>query len=157
VWAASLFLVVVFGFGSAFMLNNIAVADYPPLLVAFVRALVATLAVGSFALWRGHKWATDRSSLISYLAVGILTTALPFAAIAWGQSRIPSSLGGVLFATIPLFTLFFGPAFLPNKRIRSLQLAGAVLGLGRSTAWASNRRWTGSSSTMRSDVDMIRR
>lgn len=98
------------GFGSAFMVNNIAVADYPPLLVAFGSARVAMLAVGSFALWRGHRWVTDQVSLASYLAMGVVTTILPFAAIAYGQSRIPSSLGGVLFATIPLFTLSFGPA-----------------------------------------------
>lgn len=128
-WTAFLFLVVVFGFGSAFMLNSIAVAAYPPLLVAFIRALVAMLAVASFALWRGHRWAMDGRSLLSYLAVGAFTTALPFAAIAYGQLRIPSSLGGVLFATIPLFTLSFGPVFFRGKRIGGVQLIGAIVGL----------------------------
>lgn len=124
-----LFVVVAFGFGSAFMLNNLTVADYPPMLVALGRALVAMLAVGSFALLRGDRWATDLRSLWSYLAVGVLTIALPFAAIAYGQSRIPSSLGGVLFATIPLFTLVVSPVLLRGKKIGGVQVLGAVTGM----------------------------
>ncbi|WP_143026830.1 EamA family transporter [Celeribacter baekdonensis] len=65
------------------------------------------------------------------MLVGILTTAVPFAAIAWGETRIPSSLGGVLFASIPLFTLLLRLALAtrPRHRPDRTRLRGAVIGL----------------------------
>jgi drug/metabolite transporter (DMT)-like permease len=124
----ALFLVVVFGFGSAFALNNIAVAERSPVLVAALRALIAALATSGVALLRGLRPPADRSSLAVYFLMGILTTAVPFVAIAWGQSRIPSGLGEMLFATIPLFTLLISFTCFPERRLRPIQIVGAVVG-----------------------------
>jgi hypothetical protein len=66
---SALFLVVVFGFGSAFALNNIAVAERSPVLVAALRALIAALATSGVALLRGPRPPGDRSSRRAILAV----------------------------------------------------------------------------------------
>lgn len=125
----ALFLIVVFGFGCAFALNNVAVAERSPVLVAALRALIAALATSGVALLRGLWPPADGRSLATYFLMGGLTTAVPFAAIAWGQSRIPSSLGGMLFATIPLFTLLINFACFPERRLRPIQIVGALVGL----------------------------
>ncbi len=61
----ALFLVVVFGFGSAFALDNIAVVERSPVLVAALRALIAALATSGAVLLRGLRPA-DRRSLATY-------------------------------------------------------------------------------------------
>ncbi len=124
-----LFAVVVAGFGTAFPLNNIAVASSAPFVVACARALFATLALALVALQRRERWPANPRDLGGCLVLGAFSTAIPFAAIAWGQTRLPSSLGGVLFATIPLFTLFLGVGGFMAKFHQVRQVAGAVIGL----------------------------
>jgi drug/metabolite transporter (DMT)-like permease len=124
-----LLLAAALGFGSAFALTHVAVADIPPMSVAALRALVATLAVGGYLWLSGIPLPTGRSDLGVYFMLGVLSTAVPFAAIALGQARIASSLGGILFATIPLFTLLLGWLSSVGGRPRLIQIAGALIGL----------------------------
>ena len=42
----------------------------------------------------------------------LLLTAVLYIVIAWGQQHIDSSLGGILFATIPIFSVLVAPVFL---------------------------------------------
>lgn len=62
------------------------------------------------------------------LVLGLFTAAIPYFAIAWGQTRITSSLGGILFATIPVFTIVVAPVFIQDERITGTKLLGAALG-----------------------------
>lgn len=62
------------------------------------------------------------------LGTGLLGNGLPAFLFATAQSRIDSSLSGMLNSLTPLFTLLAGAAFF-GKRIRGIHLAGVLLGL----------------------------
>jgi len=123
------FAIAALGFGGAFSLTNIAVAHFSPLDVAAARAGIAALATGGYVIWVGVRVPLTRKHLAVYLLLGVLTGAVPFAAIALGQRYITSSLASVVFASIPLFTLLAGPLVLAGQGLKGRKVAGAVTGL----------------------------
>lgn len=123
------FLIIAFGFGSAFALVNVAVASLSPIWVATARASIAALVALGFIAATGRRIRTDRRHLALYVGLGFSNVVLPFITLSWGQRMIDSGLAGVLFASITLFTVLLTPLLLPGERIRSLQLAGSLVGL----------------------------
>ncbi len=115
-------------FGSSFFFIKIAVGDIPPLAIAAGRAGIAALVVGAVAWARGAR-PPPRRDWPALAAIATLTAIVPYSAIAFGQTRIDSALGGILFATIPLFTVLVAPLFLPEEPFTRKRLAGAAIGL----------------------------
>jgi drug/metabolite transporter (DMT)-like permease len=70
----------------------------------------------------------DRGLLARFLVLGALNTALPFALIPWGETRIASGLAAVLNATTPLFALIIAHFWLRDERITLWRAGG--LGIG---------------------------
>lgn len=116
-------------FGSSFFFIKLAVGDLPPLTIAACRALVAAIAVGAAAGALGARLPPLGRAWQPLLMVGLLTAILPYSLIAAGQTRIDSALGGILFATIPLFSVFLARVFLPDEPLKSARLTGALIGL----------------------------
>lgn len=124
-----LFSATVIGFGAAFPFTNIAVSSIPPLWVATGRSLVALLALSAFLLLRGHPITISKALIPAYLSIGVLTGVVPYLLISWGQQFIPSSLGGVLFASAPLLTLIFSFTLFRAPHPSLMALVGALIGL----------------------------
>lgn len=133
-----IFCGAVIGFGSAFSFTNIAVSSIPPLWVAAGRSFIALVSLGAFSLILGCSIVINRALIPTYLSVGILTGVVPYILISWGQKFIPSSLGGMLFASTPLLTLLLGFIFFKTTRPTMSAILGAVTGLvGVGLAFAS--------------------
>ena len=113
-------------FGSSFSLVNVAVADIPPIHLAAARIVVAAPVVLVFLYLTGRRLPRLGASWLPLLGLGLLTAAIPYLAIAWGQSHISSSLGGILFATIPLFTVIFAPVFANETKLTGTQFLGVI-------------------------------
>ncbi len=113
--------------GSAFMLNEIALASYPPAVLVGGRLLIATVVLVAFALARGS--AVPRGLWIPMGIMAVLGNYLPFQLVAWGQQHIDSSLAGVLMAGTPVFVLVLAHFFLPGNRLTLFKSAGVLLGL----------------------------
>lgn len=62
------------------------------------------------------------------LGTGLLGNGIPAFLFAWAQTRIDSSLAGMLNSLTPLFTLLMG-VLLFRAPIRAVQVAGILLGL----------------------------
>jgi len=116
-------------FGSSFMFINIAVVEIPPLTLAAARVGFAAIFMLVVLFARGQRLPSSLSEWWPLLVLGLFTAAIPYFAIAWGQTRITSSLGGILFATIPVFTIVVAPFVIQEERITGTKLLGAALGL----------------------------
>ncbi len=123
------FVLAIAGFGSAFALSNVAVSHFSPIHVATARAVVAAVATALFVLAMGIRIPRTERHVVIYIILGVLTVAAPFALIAWSQSMIDSSLGGVIFASMPLVTLLLGAVVLTDAIPTTRQLSGAIIGL----------------------------
>lgn len=124
-----LFALVVAGFGSAFSLNAIAVSEIPALWVAATRACVACAIFAAVVAVSGRSIPFARRDLATYALVGATTGAIPFFLLAWGQSIVPSSLAGVLFASVPLMTVFLSRGFFAGPHPTRRRATGSMLGL----------------------------
>lgn len=130
-WAVLLLTGILFG--SAFLFTNIAVSAFPPVTVAALRALIAVPIAWGFLKFTGaglpplgRDFARNWGPL---LVLGLLTAVIPYTAIAWGQVHIESGLAGILFGTIPVFSVLLVPVLARDERLTAGRLAGAGLGL----------------------------
>jgi drug/metabolite transporter (DMT)-like permease len=114
--------------GSSFLWIKIAVAEIGPVLLAALRLLFGAAGLLVIA-WMAHlSVPRDRGLLARYVVLAVFNTALPFALIPWGETRIASGLAAVLNGTAPLFTLVIAHFWLHDERITRARVAGLVLG-----------------------------
>ncbi|MEY1554351.1 DMT family transporter [Yoonia sp. R2331] len=142
-------------FGSSFPMIRFAVADIPPLQLAAARVIVAAPVVVFFLYKSGRRLPPIGRKWAPLFALGALTAAIPYFAIAWGQTHISSSLGGILFATIPLFTVLIAPVFTDDARVSASQgvglfvaFAGVVFAIGPSNLTSIGAQLTGAVITL---------
>ena len=86
------------------------------LAVVVVLAVTGGLPRPTFSEWR------------TLAVLGIVGLAVPFALIAFAETRVTSILAGLLNAATPLFTAIFVSLMIPTERPRRIQVVGLVLG-----------------------------
>ena len=124
-YAMLLFLGLVWG--SSFLFIGVAIKSIPPLTLAALRCLIGALVLLAAARAMGHAIPRDPRAWLSYLAMGLTNSALPFMLITLGQTRIDSGLAAILIATVPIFTLALAHWFTDDKTTPR-KAAGTFLG-----------------------------
>lgn len=128
VWALLLVLAVIWG-SSFILMKRGLFHDGRPVLTAWqmasARLFIAWLALSPlllrhFGLLRQHWYAL--------LGTGLLGNGIPAFLYATAQTRIDSSLSGMLNSLTPLFTLVVGVLFFAS-RVRLAQVLGVLIGL----------------------------
>jgi drug/metabolite transporter (DMT)-like permease len=67
---------------------------------------LGALALTSLAIALGRQLPTRDGKLWAYLIpIGLLSSAVPFSLLSWGQSFVPSAFAGLSMAAVPLFVL----------------------------------------------------
>ena len=120
--------------GASFLFIKVAVDDVGPVGVALGRLALATATIGGWLLLRRGP-AGVRAMLrgirpadaVLFAATG---SALPFLLIAWSETRITSSLAGILNASIPLMTAGLALWLRAPDRLRGWRSGGLLLGFG---------------------------
>ena len=115
-------------YGSAFSLTSVAVAELPPLSVAAGRAVTAACALALILALTGGRLPATLNDWRPLAVLGILGGALPFAALAWGQVHVQSSIAGILFGITPVLTLVIAHFLTPDDRVTRWRLSGVILG-----------------------------
>ncbi len=126
-WAVLLLTATMFG--SSFFFIKIAIDTIPAITLATGRAALAVpIALGILKISgaRLPPWGADWIPLV---ILGALTAAIPYAAVAWGQVHIESGLAGILFGTIPVFSVILAPALARDETFTPGRLLGAAVGL----------------------------
>lgn len=111
-------------FGSSFLFIKLAVQEIPPLTLASARVVLAAIAMTTILFVVGGRLPAPGRAWLPLLILGILTAAIPYVGIAWGQTRIEAGLGGIFFATIPIFTVVIAPLVTPEQRLHGWRLFG---------------------------------
>jgi drug/metabolite transporter (DMT)-like permease len=92
--------------GSSFILIKRGLILLSPLEVGSLRILSASLALLPFALSRLKRISKDKLPYV--LSVGFLGSLIPAFLFALAQTKLPSSITGVLNALTPIFTVIMG-------------------------------------------------
>lgn len=100
---------------------------YTPAQVGALRITIAGLFLLPLALRNLQKLKFGKFRI--FLLAGLCGNALPAFLFALAQTKIPSSLSGMLNSTVPLFSLLMA-YFVFHVKIRSSQWLGMLIGLG---------------------------
>lgn len=113
--------------GASFLFTRIAAPVIGPVATAELRMLIGGGALAAwFAVARADpQW---RRWWLQYLAVGMLTSALPFVLYAYAAVTLPASLLSVLNATAPMWGAVM-VAILLGERLKLRRAAGFALGV----------------------------
>lgn len=114
--------------GSSFLLIKVAVEDLGAFPLVSIRIGVAALLFRVYWQFTGRRFPTDFRARSALLFVGVFNTAVPFALISWGETRIDSGLATVLNSAVPLFNLVIAHFVLADERLSSMKIIG--LGVG---------------------------
>lgn len=127
-----LLLLLALIWGSSFMFIEIALDDLSPAATMTGRLLFASAALGALLVARrGFREAVRcvRDFGRAGLVLGVISTALPFWLIAWGQTRIDSGIAAIGNASMPIFVALLAMRFAQHERVTGLRAFGLVLGI----------------------------
>lgn len=103
-WLSILILGVIWG--GTFMVVSLALQGYGALTVACARVALGAVALVSLALALRRPFPAFSPRLWAHLIpIGLLSSAVPFFLLSWGQQFVPSAFAGLSMAAVPLFVL----------------------------------------------------
>jgi drug/metabolite transporter (DMT)-like permease len=114
--------------GSTWIFIKLGLQDLPPITFAGIRAIIATILLLIIALIRKLSFPSNRSDWTLIFITGILTFAINYGLLFWGEQYTSSGLAAVLQATIPVFGLIVAHYYLPSERFSLPKLMG-ILGI----------------------------
>lgn len=116
--------------GASFLFIELALVGIGPFWLAASRILFAGLL--TTAIWQlrgGQLYVTEeRADWTPLLTVGVLSSALPFMAISWGQQFVTSGFAGVSMAAVALIVLPLAHFFVPGERLTLRKSLGFLIG-----------------------------
>jgi drug/metabolite transporter (DMT)-like permease len=118
--------------GASFMFIKVADrAFHPWTLMAFRVLLAAVILFGVLAAQRGFGRAVRelvelRGALV---VMGVLSAALPFTLIAWGETHVDSGVAAIGNGSMPIWVAVLALRFQRQERVYGLRLAGLALGI----------------------------
>jgi drug/metabolite transporter (DMT)-like permease len=125
VWLAFTALSVIWGLPYLFI--KLAVAEIPPVTVAFGRLALGAAILLPVAWKRGSL----RSAIAHWrpvCAFALIELAVPFPLISLGERWISSSLTAILIATVPFTVALLSPLFGLHRRLTTRRVVGLVCG-----------------------------
>ncbi|WP_233270335.1 DMT family transporter [Chachezhania sediminis] len=128
-WVMILFLGL--AWGGAFPMIEIALQGITPFWLASYRIGFATLL--SLAVWAALGWKLfDRPLVgrerVNLVAVGLMSSAVPFMLISWGQQYVTAGFTGVAMACVALIVLPLAHFLIPGERITPRKILGFFIG-----------------------------
>ncbi len=115
--------------GIPYLLIKVAVdGGFTPLALAWTRVTIAA-AILLVLAWRAGALHGLRGRGRWIVIYGICEMAIPFPMLAFGETRVSSSLAAILIATVPLIIAGLAIRYAPSERVTGRRLAGLLLGL----------------------------
>lgn len=117
--------------GATFMVMEVALRGITPFWLAAARIGFATLLMVAIWGWRGFKLFAQplgKTDIIRIVAIGALSSAVPFMLLSWGQQYVTSGFAGVSMAAVALLVLPLAHFLVPGEYLTPRKVAGFVIG-----------------------------
>mgnify|MGYP001793708285 FL=1 len=115
-----------FFWGSAFVLMEVALPVFSPLIIVAGRMTVAALFLNGVVLTQGQAWPQSKLVLLECAGLSLVNNLLPFGLVVWGQQYIGASLAAILISSAPVFTVVLAGIF-GHERITLSRGVGVML------------------------------
>jgi drug/metabolite transporter (DMT)-like permease len=123
-----LFAALGFFWGSSYLFIKIGIGSLPPFTLIAGRLAIGALLLGIVLRVAGEPIPRDLATYRKLLVLSVISIAVPFFLITWGEQSIDSALAAILNATVPLFTIVFAAAAFTDEAITLNRLLGLVVG-----------------------------
>ena len=114
--------------GGSFFFVEIALRDFQPFTLVFLRVTLAALILIGVVYMSGQRMPASLRVWGAFLVMGALNNAIPFSLIVWGQTRIDSGVASILNATTPIFTVLLAHMFTSDERLTLRKFLGVLIG-----------------------------
>ncbi len=138
-WGVALYVLLCLIWGSTWLVIKIGYGGLGPFNVAALRFFIAGVVMTLAAWLTRARWPRGEREWMAVAVVGLLMFAADYGLIYWAEQYIESGLTAVLFATLPLMTLFVARAYLPGERITARKLTSSLLALVGTMALFADR------------------
>ena len=118
---------IYFLWGGSFLGIRELVTVVPPFFAAAFRFTLAGLLLVGYSHLRG-KTEMPRGSLLGASTLGFIMFTLMYAALFWGEIRVPSGIAAVISAIIPVWIFIGELAILRTQKATLVSVAGVILG-----------------------------
>jgi drug/metabolite transporter (DMT)-like permease len=117
--------------GASYLFIKVALEDVEPAPMMAFRGLGAGLILAIYlvtTIGSGKAYAELRRNWRALFVLGAINAAIPFWLVAWGETRIDSSVAGIAQSTVPIFTFLLAMRFLPHEVVGPARIVGVALG-----------------------------
>jgi len=114
--------------GGSFFFVEIALRDFQPFTLVFLRVTLAALILTGVVYISGQRMPDSFKIWGAFLVMGALNNAIPFTLIVWGQTRIDSGVASILNATTPIFTVLLAHMLTTDERLTLRKFIGVFIG-----------------------------
>lgn len=126
-WATFVALCIIWG--TPYLFIKIAIAELPPVVVAWTRVALGASLLLPIA-WRKGTLRPLRHHKSTIFAFAVAELVVPFVAISYAERWVSSSFAGILIATVPMVVILLAPLFGVKEKVSARRLFGLAVGFG---------------------------
>jgi drug/metabolite transporter (DMT)-like permease len=123
------YVAMVLLWGSTWAAIKIGVAEVPPYLFAFERAIAVAAILTVTVLTLRQSFPRTRTALLASGIAGLFNIGTSWALIFWAEQFVPSGLVAVFGAMAPVWTAILAHFFVHGDRLSRLKVVALMLGL----------------------------
>lgn len=114
--------------GGSFFFVEIALHDFHPFTLVFLRVTLAASILVAVVYFRGQRMPSSLKTWGAFLIMGAINNAIPFSLIVWGQTRIGGGVASILNATTPIFGVLLAHLLTSDERLTLRKFLGVIIG-----------------------------
>jgi drug/metabolite transporter (DMT)-like permease len=114
--------------GSTYLLNKIAVTELPPLMLASIRFLIASVLIFIIARILGYSLKITKAQFKNCAIVGFLFLTFGNGGVVWALKYVDSGFAALEISAQPLVILLM-MRFFEGKKILPMSMVGVLLGI----------------------------
>ena len=110
--------------GTAFLMNELALEAYPPVWIVASRIVFGTLVLATYLRLAGVQLPRTPKDWIPMAVTAVFGVIVPFFLTVWAQTHLSSAITAVLMAVMPLMVMSLAHIFVPGERLSAAKIAG---------------------------------
>lgn len=114
--------------GGSYTWIELALIELNPMMIVFYRVLISSIFLILICKVLSLKFKIEKKIFIFLFFMSLTNNVIPFNLIAWGQQEITASVGSILNATTPLFTVIIANYWPNGEKATLNRIFGVIIG-----------------------------
>jgi len=114
--------------GGSYTWIELALLELDPMMIVFYRVLISSIFLILICKVLSLTFKIKKKTLFFLFFMSLTNNVIPFNLIAWGQQEITASVGSILNATTPLFTVIIANYWPNGEKATLNRIAGVIIG-----------------------------